>query len=95
MREGRDRSRPITEAMVLVAKELLIQQRETHLDQLADKLQEERVRRVIEPILSQRDDPRLVPTDAIDYVRDLGLIKTSAVSWRSPIPSIKSPFRVS
>ena len=36
------------------AREQLIRRRETHLDQLTDKLQEERVRRVIEPLLSGR-----------------------------------------
>ena len=34
------------------AHERLIQGRKTHLDQLTDKLQEERVRRVIKPLLS-------------------------------------------
>jgi hypothetical protein len=33
----------------------LILRRETHLDQLTDKLQEERVRRVIEPLLAGVD----------------------------------------
>jgi hypothetical protein len=47
MSEGRDRSRPITCEMIARAKENMIERRETHLGQLADKLQEERVRRVI------------------------------------------------
>jgi hypothetical protein len=51
MKPGRDRTRPITVAMLEEAKEHLIVRRETHLDQLVDKLQEERVRTVIEPIL--------------------------------------------
>ncbi|MFZ4441047.1 MAG: AAA family ATPase, partial [Syntrophales bacterium] len=45
IKENRDRSIPITVEMIQQAKENLIQHRETHLDQLADKLQEERVRR--------------------------------------------------
>jgi len=73
---GRDRNLPITVAMILEAKENLILRRETHLDQLADKLQEERVRRVIEPILSGGNEPDLIPTDDIGYVQDLGLIQT-------------------
>ena len=36
---GRDRSQPITEEQIQVAKEQLILDRVTHLDQLADKLQ--------------------------------------------------------
>ena len=47
---ARDRTKPVTVAMIQQAKEQLILRRETHLDQLADKLQEERVRRVIEPV---------------------------------------------
>ena len=49
---GRDRSRAITAEAVMVAREHLVQSRVVHLDQLADKLQEERVRRVVEPLLS-------------------------------------------
>jgi hypothetical protein len=58
------------------AKERLIQRRETHLDQLADKLKEERVRRVIEPILSGEGKPEIIPEDDIWYAEDLGLITT-------------------
>ncbi len=49
MKEGRDRSREINVEMIEQAKENLILRRDTHLDQLADKLKEGRVRRVIEP----------------------------------------------
>ena len=45
--EGRDRSRAITEDDILDAQEVLIEARVVHLDQLTDKLQEERVQRVI------------------------------------------------
>ena len=72
MSAGRERSRSITAEMVLEAKEQLILRRETHLDQLADKLREERVKRVIEPILSGEGDPNLIPTDDIDYVARSG-----------------------
>ncbi|MFO1428667.1 MAG: AAA-like domain-containing protein [Candidatus Competibacteraceae bacterium] len=75
MEEGQDRSQPITMEMVDDAKENLILRRETHLDQLADKLQEERVRRVIEPLLAGQGELERVPMDDIDYVRDLGLIR--------------------
>lgn len=70
----RDWSRTVTADMVHDAKETLILRRETHLDQLVDKLQEPRVRRVIEPILSGEGEPELIPTDDVSYVRDLGLI---------------------
>ena len=75
MSENRDRELFTTE-MVMQAKEQLIARRETHLDQLADKLKEERVRRVIEPLLSGVGSPDLIPTDDIWYARDLGLIQT-------------------
>jgi hypothetical protein len=78
LKQNRDRSRPVTVEQVLQAKENLILRRETHLDQLADKLQEERVRSVIEPILADNGDPERIPTDDVSYVRDLGLIRTEA-----------------
>lgn len=76
MKPGRDRTRPITVAMLEEAKEFLIVRRETHLDQLADKLQEERVRTVIEPILVGELPPGHLPENDVQYVADLGLITT-------------------
>jgi hypothetical protein len=76
MEAGRDRSKPISAAMVAEAKERLILRRETHLDQLVDKLREERVRRVIEPVLAGQTQPEYLPEDDVLYVRDLGLIRT-------------------
>jgi len=75
MPEGRDRGRPITADMIIAAKEALIVRRETHLDQLADKLREERVRRVIETLLSGSEEARDLAEDDLDYVQDLGLIR--------------------
>ena len=65
---------PVELDHVNAAKEILILQRQTHLGQLADKLREERVRRVIELILAGGvlDD---VPTDDREYVIDLGLVR--------------------
>ena len=69
---GRDRSRTIEADDLHAARETLILSRRTHLDQLAHKLGEDRVRRVIGPILSgtqaQHDGPDL------EYARDLGLL---------------------
>ena len=47
--------------------------RQVHLDQLADKLREDRVRRVVEPLLSGSDETRYHAHD-LEYVRDLGLV---------------------
>ena len=74
-RAGRDRSRPITEAAIDDAKEALILERVTHLDQLAAKLREGRVRRVIEPMLAGDMAPLDSSEEDLDYVRDLGLVR--------------------
>jgi len=72
MREGRDRSQPITVERIDQAKENLILRRVTHLGQLADTLREARVRRVIEPMLAGAALGE-VPDDDIRYLIDLGL----------------------
>ena len=88
---GRDRTRPITEAAILDAQEQLILARETHLDQLADKLDEDRVRRVIEPLLRGDDEGEFAASNLehardIEYVRDLGLIaRHDPVHMANPI----------
>lgn len=74
MREGRDRARPIDRDMIEQAKEALIARRVTHLDQLADKLREARVRRIIEPMLAGTALGE-VPLDDRDYLVDLGLLR--------------------
>ena len=74
MKENRDRNKVITVEMIHQAKENLIQRRETHLDQLADKLKEDRVRRVIAPLLSGDFHAEEIADDDIMYVKDLGLI---------------------
>ena len=70
---GRARDRQVTAEAVDTARETLILRRETHLDQLADKLQEDRVRRVIEPMLAGADGRDIQPRD-LEYARDLGLL---------------------
>ncbi len=74
MLDGRDRSQPITVASIDQAKENLIQRRVTHLDQLADKLREDRVRRIIEPMLAGTALGE-VPEDDRQYLVDLGLLR--------------------
>ena len=69
---GRDRSRTIEVDDVHAAREELILARRTHLDQLAHKLEEERVRRVVEPMLSG-GEARHHARD-LEYLRDLGLV---------------------
>ena len=69
---GRDRSRAIEVDDVHAAREELILSRRTHLDQLAHKLEEERVRRVVEPMLSGGEARH--HTRDLEYLRDLGLL---------------------
>ena len=70
---GSDRTRAITATDIIDAREHLVQSRQVHLDQLADKLREDRVRRVVEPLLSGGDERAFTARD-LEYVRDLGLI---------------------
>lgn len=74
-RAGRDRIQPITQEAIEQAREQLILRRETHLDQLVDKLQEARVQRVIEPLLAGDVLAGALDTDDVAYAVDLGLIK--------------------
>ena len=84
-RRGRDRQRAITAEDILEAQEALIMDRVVHLDQLADKLREERVRRVIEPLLSGAQEQRYSARD-LEYVRDLGLVaRDTPVRMANPI----------
>ena len=73
---GRDRSRAITADDILDAQERLILARATHLDNLADKLREERVRRVVAPMLTGAADRDSYADRArdVEYARDLGLL---------------------
>lgn len=59
---------------VIAAREELIRRHDTHLDQLTDKLREDRVKRVIEPLLSDSKSESYRPDD-VQYCADLGLIK--------------------
>ena len=70
---GRDRTRTITAGDILDAQERLILRRDTHIDDLANKLREERVRRVVEPILAGASESAW-STEDVAYVHDLGLV---------------------
>ena len=74
----RERTRTVTAETILDAREALVARRATHLEQLTDKLEEERVRRVIEPLLSGAPGIDTIPVDDLQYVRDLGLVGQGA-----------------
>ena len=70
---GADPTQPVSTQAIDAAKEALIVRRVTHLDQLTDKLREERVRRVILPMLAGSTQAAWSVRD-LEYVRDLGLV---------------------
>ncbi|NOY25697.1 MAG: ATP-binding protein [Oligoflexia bacterium] len=76
---------PITGLDIDRAKEALIRSRTTHLDNLARRLHEPRVARVLRPILLGEAPPTDVADD-IDYAVDLGLIVRSPVGYAPANP---------
>ena len=73
-KELRDRTRVINAEAIDQAAETLIQRRDTHLDQLTDKLREPRVRRVVEAILAGTEAQQSASDEDVQYVTDLGLV---------------------
>jgi hypothetical protein len=69
-----DKARPVTVREIDQAKDILIERHETHLDSLGERLREERVRRVIQPILAG-DQLVEIPDDDLRFVLDLGLAR--------------------
>lgn len=69
-----DRTQTIAVQDVEKAKEVLIQRRDTHLDSLAERLREERVKRIMIPMLSGDLLPDL-PDDDLRFIQDLGLLE--------------------
>ena len=79
-----NRARTVTVDDIAAVREDLIVNRVTHLDYLADKLREDRVRRLIEPMLSGSDRHAFTDRD-IAYARDLGLVaRDAAVAGGQP-----------
>jgi type II secretory pathway predicted ATPase ExeA len=64
----------ITPALVETAKEILIRRQDTHLDSLAERLREDRVKAIIEPIIAGQELPQTSNEDR-QYLVDLGLLK--------------------
>ena len=87
----------ITVEHVDQAKDILVRRHDTHLDSLGERLQEPRVRRVIEPIMVGEHMAN-VPDDDQRYVVDLGIVRESAAAkleianpiYREIIPRVLS-----
>ena len=79
-------SETVTEDHIDQAKERLILARQTHLDSLVDKLREDRVRRILEPILAGEAPLGDAYNDDVQYARDLGLLaRTNPLRIANPI----------
>lgn len=69
-----DLTTAVTPSLVSQARDMLIQRQDTHLDSLAERLREPRVRAIIEPILAGTV-PAELPADDVQFVQDLGLVR--------------------
>ncbi len=69
-----DSSQPIEVSHIHDAKERLITRQDTHLDSLAERLREPRVRAVIEPMLAGQD-LGIIAADDRQFLVDLGLVR--------------------
>ncbi|MDR1155052.1 MAG: AAA-like domain-containing protein, partial [Bacteroidales bacterium] len=68
-----DYTKPVTAGLVREAIQTIILRRDTHIDSLLERLKEERVRRVIEPVITGETFSGRM-SDEFQYVVDLGLI---------------------
>lgn len=84
-RDVTDRSQPISKEIIERAKDVLILRRDTHIDQLVHKLEEPRVRRIIDAIISGIGQEEIFKIDDLQYVRDLGLITQKGIKIANPI----------
>ncbi|MBK8042153.1 MAG: ATP-binding protein [Haliscomenobacter sp.] len=81
-----DYTRAITAEIVDIAKERLIEQRQTHLDSLTDKINDPRVRPIVLSIINGEAPDFDDYNDAVRYCRDLGIITSgNPVQFANPI----------
>jgi hypothetical protein len=80
-----DYSQPVTQALAEQAIHNIIIRRDTHIDQLLEKLKEPRVRSVVEPLLLGGYID--VSTEDFSYVSDLGIIRKTPdkIEFSNPI----------
>ncbi|MFO7565479.1 MAG: hypothetical protein R6X02_22750 [Enhygromyxa sp.] len=80
-RDVPERSVEITAAQVDAAKETIILERRTHIDSLVARLREDRVRRVIAPMIAGEFTDEDVLDDDFAYVVGLGLVCWREGQW--------------
>ncbi len=81
-----DASRPIRPGLLDEAAERLILRRDTHIDSLIERLREERVRRIVEPVLTGSEPELSLDSDDARYVLDLGLLRKDLGCWEAANP---------
>jgi AAA-like domain len=68
------RTESVAAEHIQIAKETLIRRKDTHLDSLAERLRENRVRAILEPMLAGQD-LAATSNDDRDFLVDLGLLR--------------------
>ena len=81
-----NRKTSVTWGKVLDAREILIERRDTHLDSLVARLREDRVKRIIEPILVGEGIASDTYNDDLKYVEDMGLVNRETGTTRIANP---------
>ncbi|MDR1901316.1 MAG: PD-(D/E)XK nuclease domain-containing protein [Treponema sp.] len=77
----------VTRDHILEAREQMIQARETHLDALAYRLEDPRIRKVMETLVSGEPDPLMASGDTFRQCLDLGL-----VTLEDGMPAVANPI---
>jgi hypothetical protein len=81
-----DYSQAVTADMVEEAIQNIILRRDTHIDSLLERLKEERVRNVIQPLITGEKGSVDKLSDDYSYVRDLGLIRDTRGGYEPANP---------
>ncbi|GHT74553.1 hypothetical protein FACS1894124_4630 [Spirochaetia bacterium] len=82
-----DSRETVTIEHILQAREQMILARETHLDALAMRLNDDRIRQIIETLMTGDADQFITQSDAFNYCLDLGL-----VSKEGGTPQVANPI---
>ncbi len=80
-----DPSKAVTKEIMERAREALITRRDTHIDALTDRLDEPRVRTIMDMIIGSTGQLQVFNQDDVQYVRDLGLIAQKNYAIANPI----------